>query len=240
MALFRCTGGEEKSATWQLPWKLGIACAVLLLSLRGDGLSDATSNDTVALPSKVATPPLQLNDYGFLLERVMEEHGWQAERADGAIVEYLRFLQLLAASPRMELVASSDVDLVWHEHILDTKNYATDSMRLFGRFLHHRRARNAKEYADIPTAYRRTQEAYRARFGLEPPEQFWGASTNAASMCGGGGGGLDPSATGQHSSNSNSNETNSTNDGGANAAAGQAMPVVPLAAASFVLAVLAA
>jgi hypothetical protein len=28
-------------------------------------------------------------------------------------------------------------DLIWHEHMLDTKRYAQDCGRLFGRFLHH-------------------------------------------------------------------------------------------------------
>merc|ERR1712232_1094658 len=94
-------------------------------------------------------PETALQDYDFLRERVMEEHGWDRGRAEGAIVEYLRFLQMLAGSPRMELIASSDVDLVWHEHIMDTENYVADNRRLFGRFLHHRRARTAEEFADI-------------------------------------------------------------------------------------------
>merc|ERR1719245_21918 len=139
--------------------------------------------------------PDMLNDYIFLRERVMEEHGWDLRRAEGAIGEYVRFLQLLATAPRMELVASDDVDLVWHEHLLDTQNYAADSQRLFGRFLHHRRARTAQEVADIPSGYARTKEAYTSHFGAAPPREHWGLTTQAASMCGGGGG-VDPSGTG--------------------------------------------
>merc|ERR1712151_52322 len=73
-------------------------------------------------------------------------------------------------------------------------NYASDSIRLFGRFLHHHRARTPDEVAAIPIAYSRTKDEYRTRFGISPPDEIWGATTSAASMCGGGDkhNGLDP------------------------------------------------
>merc|ERR1719487_2556308 len=100
-------------------------------------------------------PRTALRDWIFLRDRVVEEHDWSPEKAEAAIFEYLRFLRLLAEAPHMELVASEAVDLVWHEHLLDTTNYAEDCQRLFGRFLHHRRARTQAEFADIPNGYER-------------------------------------------------------------------------------------
>mmetsp|Transcript_110947 Transcript_110947/g.353758 ORF Transcript_110947/g.353758 Transcript_110947/m.353758 type:complete len:258 (-) Transcript_110947:43-816(-) len=129
----------------------------------------AESSATIAEPW--LHPETSLRDYPFLRERVAEEYGWTEERVDGAITEYLRFLQLLADAPSQDLIASSDVDLVWHEHIMDTLNYAADCRRIFGHFLHHRRAR--------------TPEEQRMPVG-RPPSQFWGENTTAASMCGGG------------------------------------------------------
>ena len=35
------------------------------------------------------------------------------------------------------IVANKLVDLVWHEHILDTRVYMIDCTALFGRYLHH-------------------------------------------------------------------------------------------------------
>ncbi len=32
---------------------------------------------------------------------------------------------------------SPEIDLFWHEHILDTKKYKQDCEMVFGRFLHH-------------------------------------------------------------------------------------------------------
>jgi hypothetical protein len=129
-------------------------------------------------------PTKALQDYAFLRDRLVEEHGWDAAQADGAIVEYFRFLTMLAEAPSMELIASSDVDLVWHEHLLDTSNYAADTQKLFGDFLHHRRARTQEEFDLIPEFYTRTKQRYLERFGIPPPQRFWGVTTEASSMCG--------------------------------------------------------
>jgi len=131
-------------------------------------------------------PEKALRDFTFLRDRLVEEYGWEQSRSEASIGEYLRFLTMLAESPRMELIASSDLDLVWHEHLQDTLNYAEDCLGLFGRFLHHRRARTSKEKEAIPESYGRTKRRYKERFGAEPSPQFWGAATEASSMCGGG------------------------------------------------------
>jgi len=150
------------------------------------------------------SPETSLRDYVFLKNRVMVENDWTQARAEGAIVEYLRFMQLLAEAPRMELVASSDIDEVWHEHLIDTQNYAVDSQQLWGRFLHHRRARTLDEFGEIPVSYAKTKLVYEQRFGQAPPAEFWGAETKAASMCGGGGA-VDPSQSGPATPASESN-----------------------------------
>lgn len=152
--------------------------------------------EIVAQPRILApweSPRSAFLDYEYLHERLREEYGWDEAHVHGALVEYLRFMQLLAESPKMELVASSDVDLVWHEHLLDSKNYEADCKNLWGRFLHHRRARSHVEIEAIPMSYAHTKIEYRRRFNQEPPVVFWGHSTKAASMCGGGSA-LDPSA----------------------------------------------
>ena len=54
-----------------------------------------------------------------------------------AIHQYRRFLSLKIRYPGVNLVPTDDIDLIWHAHILDTGNYASDCQRLFGSFLHH-------------------------------------------------------------------------------------------------------
>lgn len=46
-------------------------------------------------------------------------------------------LLLIQRFPDRPVVPSKLVDLVWHEHILDTFTYKRDCSRLFGRYVHH-------------------------------------------------------------------------------------------------------
>jgi len=118
----------------------------------------------------------------------MRQHNWTVAHTEGAISEYLRFAELLTLSPDRELIASTDVDAVWHEHVLDTENYALDCQHMWGRYVHHRRVRTAAERADIPTSYALTKQRYAAHFGAVAPPAYWGSDTQAASLCGGGSG----------------------------------------------------
>lgn len=54
-----------------------------------------------------------------------------------AIEEYRRMLYLIQKFPEAPVVPSKQVDIVWHEHILDTQQYKQDSQRMFGRYIHH-------------------------------------------------------------------------------------------------------
>jgi len=55
-----------------------------------------------------------------------------------AIEQYRKYLTLKIRYPTVNLVPTEDIDLIWHAHILDTENYASDCEKIFGRFLHHK------------------------------------------------------------------------------------------------------
>lgn len=129
-------------------------------------------------------PEMVLTDYEYLRERIAEEYDWSFEYSIKAIGEYVRFLVLIAESPHLELIASTHVDMVWHEHMLETQMYEADCHRMFGFFLHHYRARSPDEIDEIPNAYILTRRVYRLRFGIDPPPDTWGSTTGASSMCG--------------------------------------------------------
>ncbi|MGK7926403.1 MAG: glycine-rich domain-containing protein-like [Spirulina sp.] len=64
--------------------------------------------------------------------------GWSARQTHLAIVRYLFFLFLCYLHPSQILVPPKDVDLVWHEHLLqDTRKYTRDCEMLFDGFVHH-------------------------------------------------------------------------------------------------------
>lgn len=105
-------------------------------------------------------------DLSLVKAKAMERNGWSQDTADQAEADYRRFLYLLAKYPRQVFVPwTRNLDLFWHEHILDTRRYEEDCSRVFGQFVHHdphigispeneKRARSAtsdlfrKEYVD--------------------------------------------------------------------------------------------
>lgn len=65
------------------------------------------------------------------------EYGWTLEQTDAAELKYRAFLQAILDYPEEPLAPSRDCDLFWHMHLLDTRRYWSDCMRIFGRFIHH-------------------------------------------------------------------------------------------------------
>lgn len=51
--------------------------------------------------------------------------------------QYRRFLYLVAKYPGQVIVPTSRIDKLWHQHILNTRAYERDCIRLFGSYLHH-------------------------------------------------------------------------------------------------------
>lgn len=62
---------------------------------------------------------------------------WTLEAVKQAESLYRHFLVLHALHPNEDLVPTKQIDEFWHQHILDTRNYAQDCEFLFGSFLHH-------------------------------------------------------------------------------------------------------
>jgi len=78
-------------------------------------------------------------DFTLTKQKLLEPEyaGWTEERANAAEVGYKRYLAITKALNGFQLVPNGDIDRFWHEHILDTRRYLTDSYELFGGFLHH-------------------------------------------------------------------------------------------------------
>lgn len=102
------------------------------------------------------------------LQDAEEGPGWSAERCDAVEIDYKRFLALKRVYPESEIVPNREVDLFWHQHILDTEKYAKDCEALFGSFLHHYPyfgMQGEEDYANLCAAFRETQELYELHFG---------------------------------------------------------------------------
>eukprot|EP01062_Namystynia_karyoxenos_P033288 TRINITY_DN244_c0_g1_i2.p2 TRINITY_DN244_c0_g1~~TRINITY_DN244_c0_g1_i2.p2 ORF type:complete len:716 (+),score=253.35 TRINITY_DN244_c0_g1_i2:81-2150(+) len=97
--------------------------------------------------------------------------------ARAAIREYRRMLTLIQQYPDQPAVPSKLVDLVWHDHILDTKQYRRDCLRLFGRFIHHSPSfGGGEEKAELAQQQQAMMRSYQALFGDPAPAAIWPAA----------------------------------------------------------------
>lgn len=85
--------------------------------------------------------------------------------------EYKRFLALKYFYPKETLVPNKLIDEFWHAHILDTRSYHMDSLKVFGTYLHHYPYFGIYDELDqhnLEKTFKRTKELYEIWFGPYP------------------------------------------------------------------------
>jgi hypothetical protein len=111
---------------------------------------------------------LDLNSIKAKLMDKESGEGWTLEQANAVELEYRRFLYLMKLFPHEQTAPLLNVDIFWHNHILDTMKYAADCAQVFGYFLHHV-PYDGLHGEDDEAAHERTgarmQELYEATFG---------------------------------------------------------------------------
>ncbi len=104
------------------------------------------------------------------------------EGAEMAIGEYRRFLILNIENPRENLAPTDLMDKAWHMHILDTRRYAEDFERMFGRFRHNHPSYNGPESnargGSLVSAFESMKSLYSERFGHDPLDVSAGCNTD--------------------------------------------------------------
>ncbi|MBP6856515.1 MAG: glycine-rich domain-containing protein-like [Candidatus Pacebacteria bacterium] len=76
-------------------------------------------------------------DLSQILVRLVVKQKWSIERATEAIEQYRQFLYCCVVFPGSSLEPTSEVDVVWHDHILHMKKYNEDCIKLCGRLILH-------------------------------------------------------------------------------------------------------
>ena len=114
--------------------------------------------------------------------RLRKEHGWSADLAARAIVEYRRFV-LLAVCAGHPVSPPPAVDKVWHLHLTDTRRYWQEFCpEVLGQPLHHEPSRGgAEDAARFEALYRQTLQSYDRLIGQAPPRDIWPSGSAAAS-----------------------------------------------------------
>lgn len=104
------------------------------------------------------------------LKDTEEGLGWTDEQCEIAEIEYKRFLQLNKKFPDSQIVPHTSMDLMWHQHILDTRAYHVDCETMFGQYFHHFPyfgIRNESDKQDLISAFEETKNIYAKEFGEE-------------------------------------------------------------------------
>jgi hypothetical protein len=80
---------------------------------------------------------LEKLDLETIKMRLVSKKDWTKEKADRIEILYKNYLASAAINQNVKLVPSSEVDDMWHEHILDTRKYMKDCQEILGYYLHH-------------------------------------------------------------------------------------------------------
>jgi len=95
-------------------------------------------------------------------------HSWPPERADAAEALYKKWLFLQRKHEDVLLAPGSEVDAVWHFHILDSRAYIRDTARIFGHYLQHYPYFGMTEgMAKARRVFETTRRLFRAEYGEE-------------------------------------------------------------------------
>ena len=117
----------------------------------------------------ISTHPMPETEDGRpFYQQLMDEHGIRRDTALAAIEEYRKFI-FLCATRSDRNVPSKAVDLVWHQHMLHSRDYWDVFCKKLGQPIHHSPGGAGQGHLDD---YKATVAAYTARFG-RPPRGIW-------------------------------------------------------------------
>jgi len=148
----------------------------------GDVLESRLPTDVVLCPGPDHYSPdtLDLSRFVKKLQRDHPTYFPDAHIAEAAIQEYKRMLHIIQKFPDSPAVPSKLVDLVWHEHILDTQTYRHDSQRLFGKYIHHEPSFGddadesvKQEKLEMVAQQHEMLKRYSELFGERPSSELW-------------------------------------------------------------------
>lgn len=111
------------------------------------------------------------------------EHSIGINQADQIITDTISFLTVCAAHPHQRFRPSKQVDLGWHQFILNTPDYTAFCDQVAGRFIHHVpdefTAPGRRATADVLAP---TVEAIKAA-GLPFHDELWLTGEGRCSQC---------------------------------------------------------
>ena len=92
-----------------------------------------------------------------------QQHRWSRTRFERASTELMKFMTIIKSSQKPIALPHSDVDELWHEFMVWTRQYADFCREKVGFFVHHQP--NTEQFRVGFSAIRRFCRRYEARFG---------------------------------------------------------------------------
>ena len=147
-------------------------------------LHQQTLTDTDAAPLKLQRSLRDIENLIDSIDLVMvkkklmepdEGQGWSSAYVDFVETRYRCYLTMIAVQPDGQHVPCRDIDLFWHQHILDTRAYASDCERVFGEFIHHfpyLGMRGPDDAENLNSAFEKTKLFYAELFGEDYASGF--------------------------------------------------------------------
>ena len=107
-------------------------------------------------------------------QRLARENAWSLGYAERVVLEYKRFVYLIAISGK-ELTPSDEVDQAWHLHLAYTHSYWKKlCAEVLGFELHHQPTQGgADQLTHFKERYQDTLNIYQQEFGMLPPADIW-------------------------------------------------------------------
>jgi hypothetical protein len=109
-------------------------------------------------------------DLWFVTERVAQKGTLAAERIPEAVIEFKKYVALLVLGHKSLGMHSYEVDEIWHNFIMFTREYGEFCQRTAGQMIHHRPNTSRRPQLP-PTSVPTFEEVYRTFFG--PPPSIW-------------------------------------------------------------------
>lgn len=124
-------------------------------------------------------------DFTMVKKKLMDEEegqGWDEEYTNYVELRYKRYLCMIILSKNGSIVPTKNIDLFWHQHILDTRAYAKDCQTIMGQFIHHFPyfgMRSEEDAQDLLDSFEETKVFYNRLFGEEYTKEFNDETSNS-------------------------------------------------------------
>lgn len=131
-------------------------------------LAHQASIMTTGISLETAKEYLQQLNLNYLIDAMCSPNytlpRWTKEDAEKACQLYKNFLFLQKKYLPQPLVPTREIDEVWHNHILHTKRYHEDCMKIFGHYLHHLPASPNDDNKKLIEYFLQTKQLYLETF----------------------------------------------------------------------------